>query len=196
MNFDSHFRSGSSLLTTLQHVPIPMCEFICRKGCCQRTFCPLELAYARTIHRFQGLQAGPVDAGKPKNVHQHIICDPDEKQFEGSALGLMHTAGSRATTLGDDNGIGSAMHFTGNLKDSRIRNLTCKENTLHEFELAKKRRHWVNHLQKKARLSQPQVVSATSNLPFLIHWCMNNPQTCETLRARTQQCATVLNTKT
>ena len=68
-------------------------------------FVPLTLAYARTIHKFQGMSAGPVDEGKIKNMYDVIVCDPDEKSFQGTVLGLLYTATSRATTLGDDNGL-------------------------------------------------------------------------------------------
>ena len=56
-----------------------------------------------------------------------IICDPDEKHYEGVAIGLLYTAVSRATTLGDDDGLNSAIYFTGTaFKRSRIANLNKK----------------------------------------------------------------------
>ena len=30
----------------------------CRKSCCSVTFCPLVPAWATTIHKFQGMEAG------------------------------------------------------------------------------------------------------------------------------------------
>ena len=83
------------------------------------------MSYARTIHKFQGLTAGPVNEGKIPNMYQCIICDPDEKKIEGTSLGLFYTATSRATTLGDDDGMNSAIYFSGNqFKEERIRGLT------------------------------------------------------------------------
>ena len=82
----------------MQAVPIPVSMYRCSNGCCVRRFVPLDVAYARTIHKFQGLSAGPVDEGKVPNMYDCIVCDPDEKKFEGSALGLLYTAVLRATT--------------------------------------------------------------------------------------------------
>jgi hypothetical protein len=73
------------------------------------------LAFARTIHKFQGLSAGPVDAGKIPNMYDCIICDPDMKQSEARATGLFYTALSRATTFGDSEGLNSAIYFMGEI---------------------------------------------------------------------------------
>ena len=100
-------------------------------GCCTRTNLPLTLAYARTIHKFQGQSAGPVDKGKIPNIYGCIICDPDKSEVEGRALGLFYTALSRATTLGDDDGLNSANYFTGeDFNEKRIRNLGKRKNNL------------------------------------------------------------------
>ena len=94
-------------------LPVPPEQFICTSGCCTRLFLPLAVSYARTIHKFQGLTAGPVDKGKIPNMFDLLVVDPDEKQCEGSALGLLYTAVSRATTLGEDSSLGSAIYFAG-----------------------------------------------------------------------------------
>lgn len=137
-------------------MPIPTSKYHCTKGqggCCSREFIPLEVAYARTIHKFQGLTAGPVDEGKIPNMYQCIICDPDMKKFEGSALGLLYTATSRATTLGNiRNGLGSAIYFSGvDFKESRIRRLTICKDSDKLYERATKRKRWVQHLEKNER---------------------------------------------
>ena len=98
----------------------------CRNGanCCQRSVVPLEPAYGRTIHKFQGQTAGPVDEGRPPNQYEVIICDPDDRKWEGKFMGLFYTALSRATTLGDANGLNSAIYFTGkDFKEDRIRTI-------------------------------------------------------------------------
>ena len=64
--------------TPLQFVPIPSSKFGYKSSCFSRTYIPLSLAYARTIHKFQGLSAGPVDEGKIPNMFDVIVCDPDE----------------------------------------------------------------------------------------------------------------------
>lgn len=109
-----------------------------------RTFVPLEVSCTRTFHKFQGLTAGPVDKGKIEIFCQCIVCDPDEKRFEGTSAGLFHTAVSRPTTLGDDDGLGSAIHFTGNaFKEDRIKRLTKLKHSDQDFAIAQKRKTWV-----------------------------------------------------
>lgn len=105
-------------------------------------------------------------------MYEVLVCDPDEKSFEGSALGLLYTAVSRATTLGDDSGIGSAIYFIGSaFKETRIRNLTCKLNTNHEFELAKKRRYWVQHINSQAAASLPRTDYILQNKTSILQKC-------------------------
>ena len=119
---------------------------------------PLELAYARTIHKFQGLSAGPVDPGKIPNPYLCIICDPDEKKYEGKALGLLCTAVSRATTLGDKMGLHSAIYFTGeHFNESRIRRLTHCKDSNKMFVSAAKRNQWVAYLQDKEILCKRRI---------------------------------------
>ena len=90
-----------------------------------------------------------VQPGRPENMYKCIICDPDERRYEGQALGLLYTALSRATTLGDENGLDSAIYFNGpNFKKERIFNLYNKKNSIEEFTIAQNRRLWVERLQK------------------------------------------------
>lgn len=113
---------------------------------------PLQVAYARTIHTFQGLSAGPVDDGKKKNDYECIVCDPDEKKWEGQNLGLLYTAVSRATTLGDESGLNSAIYFDGDeFKEERIRHLTRKKDSMQLYPSAIDREKWVQHLKQNTR---------------------------------------------
>ena len=137
-----------SILHPLKHVPIPPVTIPCEFHCCERTFFPLDIAFARTIHRFQGLSAGPVDPGKIPNAYQSIICDPDVKVAEGKATGLLYTALSRATTLGDDDGLNSAIYFEGaDVNRDRFQNLTLTCTKQEELKNVTKRRRWVDHLK-------------------------------------------------
>ena len=135
-------------------VPIPLSEYNCKYSkpshtCCKRTFLPLCLSYARTIHKFQGMSAGPVDAGKIPNMFECIICDPDNKNVERTALGLFYTALSRATTLGDSEGRGSAIYFIGkDFKEERIRNIGIKQNTNESYRRVQERNTWVEYLNQ------------------------------------------------
>ena len=165
-----------------QHVPIPSVESSCKLHCCSRRFIPLNLAYARTIHRFQGLTAGPVDDGKIPNMYHCIICDPDQKHFEASALGLLYTALSRATTLGDDNGLNSAIYFTGvNFKEDRIRNPCNKKGTTKAFEKAIHRTAWVKYLTQQTTRTSAWVLQNIKNENFYLDWATNTHMNAEDL---------------
>ena len=101
----------------------------CFVFCRHCSYVPLEVSYAWTIHKFQGLTAGPVDEGKIPNMYQCIVCDPDKK-FKGTFLGLFYTATSRATSLGNDDGLNSAIYFSGSqVREERIRGLTKFKNS-------------------------------------------------------------------
>jgi hypothetical protein len=131
-----------------QHVPIPTIDLMCRRTCCTRTFVPLQVAYARTIHTFQGLSAGPTPTGE-QSQYESIVCDPDDRRYEGLNLGLFYTALSRARTLGDDDGLNSAIYFTGaDFCEECFRNLAFKPTSFEEYPLANKRTVWVDHLIK------------------------------------------------
>src|SRR5687768_2968326 len=45
-------------------VPIAPIKVQCKNNCCYRTYIPLRLAFAQTIHTFQGQNAGPVEPGQ------------------------------------------------------------------------------------------------------------------------------------
>ena len=61
------------------------------------------------------------------------------KKFEGTSLGLFYTAISRATTLGDDDGLNTAIYFSGSqFKEERIRGLTKVKNSDQDFKKKKK----------------------------------------------------------
>ena len=133
------------------HVPVPLVTLACNQTerCCERTFVPLDLAFARTIHKFQGLSAGPVDANKIPNTYPSIICDPDVKASEARNTGLMYTAVSRGTTLGDEDGKNSSIYFDGpNLSLERIQGITKKTGSKEEYKNVIRRRNWVQHLMQ------------------------------------------------
>jgi len=89
-----------------------------------------------------------------------IICDPDGKIVEGRNTGFFYTMLSRATTLGDPNGLNSAIYFTGpNLTKQRIQQLTLKTNSFQVLENVKRRTAWVQYLEN-------QIVD-TSNISHL-----------------------------
>ena len=168
------FSEQTTNIKETKSIPIPQTMYRCRYACCSRTYIPLEVSYARTIHKFQGLSAGPVDQGKTKNPFECIICDPDNKQYEATMLGLLYTAISRATMLGDSDGLNSAIYFTGReFKERRIRRLTYMKDSNQEFKLATQRQQWVNYLVNKEQKCQRYVYrileKRTQTQQFIAH---------------------------
>lgn len=134
--------------------------------CCKRSFLPLELAFARTLHRFQGLSAGPVDSGKLPNMFGVIICDPDSKAVEGRATGFFYTMLTRATTLGDPDGRNSAIYFIGpHLTKERIQDITLKTNSNQTLVNVHRRSIWVAKLEQN-------IISAVdaSHMQSIFEW--------------------------
>ena len=115
----------------------------CDRNCCICSFVPLEVSYARTIHTFQGFTAGLVDEGKIPNC---IVCDPDEKKLKENHLVYFYTALSCGTTLGDDEGIDSAVYFIGSQFQEQhiLRSITKLKSSGEDFVLAKKRKNGPN----------------------------------------------------
>ena len=131
-------------------VPLPNVSIQCSRGCCQRIFPPLTLAFAKTIHSFQGLGAGPVTPGRPSNPVQRIIVDPGTKSFEMISPSLLYTAFSRATTLGpqnEDKKLNSAVYFTGvNITPNRMINMTKKKDGNMTVTI-KRRQKWIQRIE-------------------------------------------------
>lgn len=143
----------------------------------------MELAFARTLHRFQGQSAGPVDKGKIKNATPVIICDPDVRQAEGRATGFFYTLISRATTFGDETGLNSAIYFTGpNLTKDRIQNLTVKTNSNTTLINVQRRNAWVQHLENHLITSK----ATEQQMDDLFAWT-KTPIPYDALYKRTQQ---------
>jgi hypothetical protein len=135
-------------------VPITPVESKCKYFCCTCKFIPLQLCYAKTVHTFQGQNAGPVQEGQQNNAIQRIICDPGNKTFEGRNPGLFYTILSRITTLGDiSDKMSSAIYFTGdNMTPERILNITKGANN-HHFKRVTLRNQWVGLLNQNIQTS-------------------------------------------
>jgi hypothetical protein len=153
---------------------MPMCTFVCKFGCCTRQYCPLTVAYARTFHKFQGLQAGPVGKNQQPNMFDVIICNPDEKCYKSKNLGLFYTGLSRATTYGDDDGKDSAIYFTGSeFTADRFRRLSKKPNSNEDFELVKTRKQWVQYLKQRAEISMDIIQPIINDSESICNWIKN-----------------------
>ena len=114
-------------------------------------------SWSRTFHTYQGLQAGPPQKGKPEHLYHRVILDPDKRDTEKTQTGLLYTGISRGTTLGDQDGLNSAVYFDSehfskesNTRD-RVLKLTLQQNNIHEFTKVTKRRQWVNHLESNTQ---------------------------------------------
>ena len=84
-----------------------------------------------------------------------VICDPHTLDAETNSLGLLYTGVSRATTLGDPDGLNSAIYFTGldMKKESRVSRLGQKTASLDAYKRVIDRRRWVAHLAINTRKS-------------------------------------------
>ena len=134
-----------------KYVPIPVTEIGCDFGCCERQYIPLKLAFGRTVGSFKGKSAGPTDEGRQKNTFQHLIVDVDDLN---SFPHLFYVALSRATTIGDHNGKGSAIYFQNNclsihrLTNTRKRKPSCGQTML---EKVRKRNIFLNKTEESSK---------------------------------------------
>lgn len=149
-----HQYCGNQLVAaSKQSVPIAPKDQICKFGCCSRRYVPLELAYGKTVHTFQGQNVGPVPKGRPENAIQKIIVEPGNRQFEGNNVGLFYTTASRATTIGSaSDKMSSAIYFDGpDFSRDRITNLT-KEKTGRLYKKAGLRKNWVSYMRSNSKV--------------------------------------------
>src|SRR5687768_9320487 len=138
-------------------VPIAPIKVPCNinQGCCCRTYIPLRLAFAQTIHTFQGQSAGPVEPGQTPNAVQKLVCAPGTRRFEGNCVGLFYTLLSRITTFGNPlDKFSSAIYFTGaNMNMGRVLDITLNEKG-HMYAMAEKREQYVSFLHEHKHKSQ------------------------------------------
>ena len=120
---------------------------------------PLTLAFARTIHTFQGMEAG-----KDKHI-KAIVVDVGTTKFESSHSGVLYTALSRASTLGKNGDINqSSIYFCGlNLKIDRLTNVKYHRNASkrgQEYKIVRLRDKWIQYLKQKA--TETEIISTTT----------------------------------
>ena len=161
------------------YVPIPSISVPCERKCCRATFMPLCLSFGRTIHTFQGQEAGP---GKPI---KYIVVDVGSSGFEGKNPGTLYTAISRASTIGNGDPLKSALYFNGELEFSRLTNVKYKRlkgkyknQEKVEYDKVKFRTKWIDHLE--SNLNESETFSNEEKL-HLRNWAMNTTISHETL---------------
>ena len=71
-----------------------MVDIDCPKKCCNAKYCPLVLAWATTIHKFQGFEAG----FEPHDTINRIIADISTLDWEKLNPGTAYVVASRAKT--------------------------------------------------------------------------------------------------
>lgn len=151
---------------------------------CTRTYIPLALAYGKTAHTFQGINVGPVPAGRPENPIQKIVVEPGNRQFEGNNVGLFYQLLARATTIGTaQDKLSSAIYFDGkNFSRHRFENLNMRT----KKELYKKailRHLWVEFLRKH---KMPDKTRTTEEIQDLFTWVEQSTITDEQLHKTIQ----------
>ena len=129
------------------YVPVPTVQTCCQHSthCCQAKFIPLTLAFSRTIHKFQGMEAGQTKQIKA------IVVDVGSTSFEAINPGLLYTALSRASSLGDESLTNSAIYFSGPLTYDRLTNvkyLRSEKNTNRRkvYQKVYMRDKWIEHI--------------------------------------------------
>ena len=137
-------------------MPIPARTTICRKGCCNVTWCPLEISWATTIHKFQGFEAG----FGVNDMFRHLIVDPGDIKWEQTCPGALYVALSRAKSMGsftsDTNyPLDSAIYWYGSgisehrILEGHMKNSKKKGAPKDKCVLIAKREKWIQYLNKK-----------------------------------------------
>ncbi len=123
--------------------------------------CPLVPAWATTIHKFQGFEAGFDE----KDQFQHLIIDPGDIKSEQQQLGLLYVATSRVKTIGDmtqdvPHPKTSALYWTGSgMSINRVltNNTKKQQNTQGQERVncpkIDKRRKWVRYLTQQKEIT-------------------------------------------
>jgi hypothetical protein len=154
-----------------------MVEVDCPKKCCNAKYCPLILAWATTVHKFQGFEAG-FDSGDTIN---RIIADISTLDWEKINPGTAYVVASRAKTIGTHSKTtaypqDSNLFFTGTLGAHRFTKCRFKDDGSICL-MVKKRDLWVDYLGEKieatkAKRSPQDVENATK---FITNVIKNDP---------------------
>ena len=117
--------------------------------CRERRFVPLALAWATTIHKAQGTEAGKTEPPRPPNPCNKIIVNLGKMHFEKTCPGLAYVAMTRANSLGKGNIMESALYFMGDdFTKDRLTGMTKKKGTNELTLHCKRRANWIKHLER------------------------------------------------
>jgi len=96
-------------------------------------------------------------------------------------MGLFYTALSRATTLGNKDGQGSAIYFRGShFKRDRFSRLGKKKHSDEDYAPIKKRELWVNYLKHHTQ----KITEVNEDMKAILHWSESSRFDYETLHKR------------
>lgn len=134
----------------LQHVPIPMQTMYCNRRCCKCVYCPLILAWATTVHKFQGFEAG----FDKSDMINYIIADINNLKWEQDHPGSAYVVVSRAKTIGTitpdcRNPINSNLFFQGQIGATRFTKGIYKKDG-EKTQRVQRREAWVDYLAKRS----------------------------------------------
>lgn len=152
------------------YVPIPLSRKFCGKddNCCIFEYIPLQLAFARTLHKFQGQTVGP------GHNNQCMVFNPGTPRFEGSNPGLFYVGLSRVTTLGSSIN-DSSFYLAGPHADlDRLTDqihFRCSKNR--EYARVSQRSKWIHYLDKKEHNTHIEY-SSQQNADLLL-WLQAKP---------------------
>jgi hypothetical protein len=131
-----------------QHVPISPIKKRCKKNCCEVTFIPLTVAFALTLHKFQGWETSWAD----NSTVSYLLVDIGSILDELRAPGTCYAALSRPHTIGDltsNRNEKSALYLIGNdICFNRIRNVGLTK-TGEPSAFVKTRNQWVKYLNER-----------------------------------------------
>ncbi len=148
------------IIFILQHIPITMITKTCncKQSCCTVIYCPLVTAWATTIHKFQGFEAG----FDPNDQFKHLIVNPGNLTTKQQNPGILYAAMSHAKTMGqitpnNPHPKDSAIFWTGSgICKNRVLKITKKRGlngNITNCLKINKRQAWVNHLLEQSQLT-------------------------------------------
>ena len=136
------------------------CRTNVHKSCCTVEYCPLVPAWATTIHKFQGFEAGKEESDRFKQ----LIIDPGSIDWEQKCPGALYVALSRAKTMGSMTSANphpkdSAIFWTSDgmserrITEGALRWDQKRKGVKIDCKLVEKRASWVSYLEKKADIT-------------------------------------------
>lgn len=160
------------------HVPIPIALKDCKKGCCLLKSIPLNISFARTLHKFQGQSVGP------DHPNKYMVFAPGSCTFEAQSPGLLYVGLSRMSTLGHSPETSPFLFFGPDATENRLTNVTHKRGdksqpTKIKYKAIVMRDKWIQYLSENEKM-HPFFFSKSSQ-NSLHNWIENTKISTEEL---------------